>query len=171
MFLPGCKGNYVNYKDGMKSTNQANALIGTSYFETKAKRDVIVMEKLGAAENDVAMVLYAQQASQTDAKVAAMFKAQSLAVPTTGYDIANTFFGSTLNTLAKFGFGYLLGSEIVDGLTGAGAVSLGGSGNTNYLNSMNKGAYNTGGAGNMETLFQLPPELEADIVPLGETTL
>jgi hypothetical protein len=135
--LIGC-ADYQHYAEGQSNVMKENKALVASYFGASAARDGLVMSTM--KEDSSAAVLYAVLQGQRDAQVINSFKGGDLKAPTTGMDVANTFFGETLGTVARWGFGYLIAGDLIDAL-GAG-VTVGG----DYINTTN--TVDTGGGTN-----------------------
>lgn len=110
---------YARQQRGIAADNQR---IAQQFFAGQAARDALVLQGLGQKGDGSAMVLYSIMQGQQSMAVANAFRGQGLVAPTTNADIWKTAMGNTVPTIARWGFGYLLGSDLIEGLAAAGTT-------------------------------------------------
>lgn len=134
LVLTGCAEHYGEYLTAAKQSDADNKAMVGQYFASQAARDSVVLTKMS---DPTSLVLYSMLQGQRDAALISAFKGSAIQAPTTSMDVWKVFWGNTMPTVARWGFGYLVASDLIDAL-GAG-MTVGGD-----YTSMNSN-FNAGG--------------------------
>jgi len=117
LFITGCAENYPMYAESQRGISQDNQALAAQYFASQSGRDALVMQALSEKGDSSSLVLYSVLQGQQNAQVASAFRSKGLVAPTTGMDVFKATMENTVPTVVKWGFGYLLGSELIDALS------------------------------------------------------
>ncbi len=148
LFLLGCATHTTEVLEHNKRIEDDKRALVAQYFATQGPIQIAAAQAMSENGETTALVLYAQLAGQQNAAVLEAFKGVAMSLPTNGYDVWNTFMGKTLPTVARWGFGYMLGSDLVEALAAGGAVYNVGGDYTNNAPTLN-------GNGNLDNTFTL----------------
>ena len=118
LILTGCADHTAAWMKNQGKINTDNKAVLAAYFGAQASRDSIILTKV---TDPTALAMYSMMQGQRDAQVASVFKFEGMERPTNGWDVGKVFFGKTLETAVKFGFGYLIASDLITAL-GAGTT-------------------------------------------------
>lgn len=125
--LTGCAGldeNYDKYSETHGKTVVKNQEVLGAYFEKTAATNQIVLSKLSSENNESAMLLYAILSNKNDQEILMTMKMSAPVAPKTQNDVLNTLVASTIPTIAKWGFGYLVADSLFENLAGVGGTAV-----------------------------------------------
>lgn len=123
VMLTGCATHTTEVLQQNKETELANKAMVAQYFTAQNSIQTATANAMANKGETTALVLYGQLVGQQNAAVIKAFKMEPMALPTNGYDVWNTFMDKTVPTAVRWGFGFLLGKELIEGLAAASTVN------------------------------------------------
>jgi hypothetical protein len=139
LVLTGCADHTGSWMESESQRRSDDKAVMAQYFAAGAARDSIILTQI---KDPTALAMYAMMQGQKDAQIASVFKSSPMERPTNGWDVGKVFFGKTVETAVKWGFGYLIADELISGL--AAGMTVGG----DYV-TMN----NNSGGGDLTSTF------------------
>ena len=118
--LTGCADHTATWMAKQEQVNQDNKAILSAYFSSQSTRDAAIIQKIN---DPTALAMYSMIQGQRDSQVVTAFKTKNIPRPTNGWDVGKVFVGSTIPTFVKWGFGYLIADDLINGLTAAGTAT------------------------------------------------